>query len=426
MVMLNPTVRNLIAGGTTHDSWSPETNVIFARADRAYKWDIKGQRYIDFWMGHGALILGHNPPSVTEALTRQIKCGTHLSGNHIHLMEWAEKISQLIPSAEQVRFCASGTEATLLALRLARAYTGRPDIVRIDGHFHGWHDEALAGAIEGWPAGSHSSASDFLHVVSPCETSALEEILSARGTAAVILEPGGGSSGTLPCDFAWLHALRELTARYGTLLIFDEVMSGFRYAPGGVQAMANVLPDITTLSKILCGGLPGAAVTGNAAVMACFNAAHANKVIHSGTFNGNPLSACAGLATLNEISDGAIQQQIVDSTQLLVDTVNEQANQSGVDIQLCCQSSIFHVLIGAHSEGVKVQPSEDIFWLTRQYSPAYQKLQILLAENGIDMHKSHGWLSQCHTHDVLEEASNKFAMAFRQLRDKHQDLCPGG
>ncbi|MEB8293105.1 aminotransferase class III-fold pyridoxal phosphate-dependent enzyme [Klebsiella michiganensis] len=413
-----------IAGGSTHDSWSTQKGTIFDRADGAYKWDIYGNQSIDFWMGHGSLILGHNPPCVTKAITAQLKRGTHLSGNHINLVLWAEKICEMVPSAERVRFCASGTEATLLALRVARAYTGRSSIIRVDGHFHGWHDESLCGAIEGWPVGSHPNACDHLALISPGDVEALEYVLATRQVAALILEPGGGSSGSLPFDIPWLKVIRKLTEKYGTLLIFDEVMSGFRYSPGGVQQIAGILPDITTLSKILCGGLPGAAVVGNEEVMACFHSNHASKVVHSGTFNGNPLSACAGLATLEEISDGVIQQLAAERTRILVNAVNEQADKLGIDIRLYCQSSIFHVLIGSHTEGITPAPSEDIFFLTQQYARAYQKLQNTLVECGIDMHKSHGWVSHCHTLDVIEDATQRFVSAFRMLRNNHDSGCP--
>ncbi|MDC9598813.1 aminotransferase class III-fold pyridoxal phosphate-dependent enzyme [Xenorhabdus anantnagensis] len=183
--------KRAIAGGTTHDSWASAHPIVFKRANGAYKWDTRGRQYTDFWMGHGALILGHNHPAVIQAITTQLNSGTHLSGNHTLLVEWAEKIIQMVPSAELVRFCASGTEATLLALRLARAYTGKPYIMRIDGHFHGWHDEALSGVVDGWPTGSHPDSANYLQLVPPFDLEAVEASLVEGKTAAVILEPGG-------------------------------------------------------------------------------------------------------------------------------------------------------------------------------------------------------------------------------------------
>ncbi|WP_158586348.1 aspartate aminotransferase family protein [Serratia inhibens] len=412
--------KRFIAGGATHDSWATANPLVFERADGAYKWDAEGRKYTDFWMGHGALIVGHNHPAVTRAVTAQLHKGTHLSGNHTLLVQWAEKITQLILSAEQVRFCASGTEATLLAMRLARAYTHRANIVRVDGHFHGWHDEALSGVFEGWPTGAHPEAASHLHVVPPYDLEAMETALASRETAAVIVEPGGGSSGTLPYDPGYLRRLRDITRQYGTLLIFDEVMSGFRYAPGGVQQLSGVIPDITTLSKVLCGGLSGAAVAGGQAIMACFEAGHTDKVLHTGTFNGNPLSAAAGLATLALVSDGTIQKTLDRNTALFVDAVNDKANQVGIDVHLFHQSSIFHILIGAKKAGIDIAPSEDAVWIAQKNGAIYSELKVFLAQQGIDMHKSHGWLSTSHTHAVLEAAAEKFQCAFNQLLNQNR------
>ncbi|CDG22221.1 Glutamate-1-semialdehyde 2,1-aminomutase (GSA) (Glutamate-1-semialdehyde aminotransferase) (GSA-AT) [Xenorhabdus poinarii G6] len=414
--------KRAIAGGTTHDSWASAHPIVFKRADGAYKWDTSGRQYTDFWMGHGALILGHNHPAVIQAIATQLNSGTHLSGNHTLLVEWAEKIIQMIPSAELVRFCASGTEATLLALRLARAYTGKPSIMRIDGHFHGWHDEALSGVIGGWPTGSHPDSANYLQLVPPFDLEAVEVSLMKGKTAAVILEPGGGSSGTLPYDRQYLQELRNITSSYNTLLIFDEVMSGFRYAPGGVQQLSSIMPDITTLSKVLCGGLPGGAIVGSQIIMSCFDAGHNTKVLHSGTFNGNPLSASAGLTTLALVADGTIQETLNKNTMMFVNAVNEKARQLGIDVQLFHQSSIFHILIGAQKEGVDISPSEDAFWITQKNATIYNELKALLTQYGIDMHKSHGWLSTCHTHDILECAVDKFHMAFVQLLKQNRTM----
>ncbi|VEI68836.1 Glutamate-1-semialdehyde 2,1-aminomutase [Serratia rubidaea] len=417
--------KQVIAGGTTHDSWAAACPPVFERAEGAYKWDAAGRQYIDFWMGHGALIVGHAHPAVNQALAAQLQRGSHLAGNHTLLVRWAEKVVQLVPSAQQVRFCASGTEATLLAMRLARAYTRRAGMVRIDGHFHGWHDEALAGVFAGWPIGAHPQAAGHLQVVPPYEPEQVEAALAAGEVAAVILEPGGGSGGTLPYDAAYLQRLRDITRRYGVLLIFDEVMSGFRYAPGGVQQLSGVTPDITTLSKVLCGGLPGAAVAGSQDVMACFDRGHADKVLHTGTFNGNPLSAAAGLATLTLAADATLQTTLERNTALFVEAVNARAARAGVDIRLFHQSSIFHILIGALDAGVAIAPSEDAVWITQKNAAQYDALKQHLAQQGIDMHKSHGWLSASHTHTVLEAAAEKFAAAFDRLRNQSGRAAEG-
>ncbi len=416
--------KTVIAGGVTHDSWAtPSDPVIFDHAKGAYKWDVHGKQYIDFWIGHGALILGHNHPDVISAVQTQIEKGSHLSGNHSNLIQWSEKVVQMIPCAEQVRFCASGTEATLLALRLARAHTGRPYIVRIDGHFHGWHDEALAGVAPGWPLGSHPTAEQYIRLAPPNDIAAISELLSDQQVAILILEPGGGSSGILPYDDQYLRELRQLTTQTGTLLLFDEVMSGFRYAPGGVQQLSGVTPDITTLSKVLCGGLPGAAIAGRREVMASFELNSSHKVVHSGTFNGNPLSAAAGLATLKRVDDASLQQNLTDATAGFVSAVNRRAQTIGVDIRLFSQASIFHILIGAIQEEVPIEPSAQAMLLAMDFAPAYHLLKRALSDNGIDMHKSHGWLSTCHTPEILQQAETLFAQVFAQLASNTEFTC---
>ena len=208
---------------------------------------------IDYWTGHGALLFGHGFAAVVEAVARQVGRGTHLGAGHELEVRWAELVRELVPSAERVRFTASGTEATQLALRVARACTGRPRVVKFHGHFHGWHDEAMAHfyppAESGFSPGAveHCAAAD---ASSPDEAEAL---LAGGDVAALLLEPGGGSSGALAWSREQLLRLREATRRHGTLLVFDEVISGFRHSPGGVQQVAGVLPDLTTLAKILCG-----------------------------------------------------------------------------------------------------------------------------------------------------------------------------
>ena len=217
----------------------------------------------------------------------------------------------MVPSAERVRFTSSGTEATHLAVRLSRAYTGRRKILRFRTHFHGWHDHMTSGYsahFDGSPTpGVLAEVAESVILLTPGDIDALRATLEADGDiAAVFIEPTGGSFGMVPVKPDFLAAVRELTAKHGILLIFDEVISGFRVAPGGAQAQFGITPDLTTLAKILAGGLPGGAVVGRKDVLDLldFEAAKANgheKVGHQGTFNANPLSAAAGSATLETI-----------------------------------------------------------------------------------------------------------------------------
>ena len=202
------------------------------------------------------------------AVHAQLDRGTHYGASHELEIEWAERVKALIPTAERVRFTSSGTEATLMAVRLARAFTGKPKLIRFNYHFHGWHDHMTSGHtnhFDGTPTtGVLDAVAGNVLLCDQNDEAALARLLEQHEgeIAAAIIEPTGANGGKLPIDPDFLHALRRLTAEHGVLLIFDEVVNGFRVAPGGAQEAYGIRPDLTTLAKILAGGLPGGAVTG--------------------------------------------------------------------------------------------------------------------------------------------------------------------
>src|SRR2546423_4568085 len=258
--------RLAIAGGITHDSRNFAPFPIYVeRADGSRKWDVDGNELVDHWMGHGSLLLGHNHPQVTAAVAEQVHKGTHYGACHELEVAWAEQIGRLIPSAELVRFTMSGTESTMLAMRDARAFTGRELVIRFAGHFHGWHDYAMAGYQPPFDTststGVPAAVAGSMLVAYPNYIDSVCELLDAHPgeVAAVIVEPGGGSNGIIPTNVQFLRDLRALTSQRGVVLIFDEVITGFRYAPGGAQQRYGVTPDMTTLAKIVAGGVPGGA-----------------------------------------------------------------------------------------------------------------------------------------------------------------------
>lgn len=413
----------VLAGRAAHDSWqlTPFAPVM-ERAQGPYKWDVDDRRYIDYWMGHGSLLLGHSPQAVVDAIGQQAQRGTHLGGLHRLMIEWAEQIVELLPSAQRVRFTSSGTEATLLALRVARAYTGRPIVARVDGHYHGWHDEALAGALPNAASGLHPAAEEHLEIVDG-DPDRLAARLAQRDIAGLILEPGGGSCGALPWSTKALTALRVATRTHGTLLIFDEVVSGFRYAPGGVQSLCGVFPDLTVLGKILAGGCPGGAVAGRADVMSTFGSGtdsgagiHA-RITHAGTFNANPLSAAAGIATLTSIADGTHQNSAAQSAAALARGVNDAAARHCVDVRMFAVSSIVHLVAGTLGAGVEPGPSTACFALTQRKMSTLQRLRLALLISGVDMHPSRGWVSSAHGPDIVDEAVAAFGRAFKLAAD---------
>jgi glutamate-1-semialdehyde 2,1-aminomutase len=312
----------VIPAGITHDSRSTLPYPIFvARAAGPRKWDVDGNEYVDYFGGHGALLLGHSHPAVVEAVQRQVALGTHWGASHTLEVRWAQLVQRLIPSAERVRFTASGTEASHLALRLARAYTGKPKIMRFVGHFHGWHGEVVAGAMSHFdgsvPAGIAPSLLDQSIVLPAEDIPRIVEALQMRDDiAAVIFEPSGASWGQVPLPPGFISRLREVTRKRGVVLIFDEVITGFRWSRGGAQARYGITPDLCVLAKILAGGLPGGAVAGAKAIMdqldpAAAKAAAREKIGHQGTFNANPLSAAAAVATLElvETSDACARAE---------------------------------------------------------------------------------------------------------------------
>jgi glutamate-1-semialdehyde 2,1-aminomutase len=307
---LHEQARSIFPNGVTHDLRHLEPFPVYVeRALGGHKWTVEGRELIDFWSGHGAILLGHSHPAVVEAVQRQMEKATHPGACHEREIEWGQWVQRLMPSVERVRFVSSGTEATLMALRLARIFTGRPRVLKFAGHFHGWHDFLIPGAdaphhdaVPGIPS---EVARDTV-IIPPNDLDAVDRTL--RGDAqigCVILEPTGGHWGQVPVRGPFLKGLREVTARHNRLLIFDEVITGFRVSPGGAQGHYAIKPDLTTMAKILAGGLPGGCVGGRADILAHLEFRPGKpKMRHPGTFNANPLSAAAGITTLQHVADG--------------------------------------------------------------------------------------------------------------------------
>jgi glutamate-1-semialdehyde 2,1-aminomutase len=309
---LHDQARQIFPNGVTHDGRHMEPFPIYVdRAQGSHKWTVEGHELIDFWSGHGALLLGHSHPAVVEAVQQQMARATHPGACHEKEIEWGQWVQKLIPCAERLRFVSSGTEATLMALRLARIHTGKARVLKFAGHFHGWHDFVIPGAFGPFVGAATPGIPDPIAqqtvIIPPNDLNLVERTLQADPEiGCVILEPTGGHWGVVPIRGEFLKGLRELTSRFDRLLIFDEVISGFRVSPGGAQGYYGVTPDLTTLAKILAGGLPGGCVAGRADVLGHIEIRKDNlkKMRHPGTFNANPLSAAAGVAALQIVSTG--------------------------------------------------------------------------------------------------------------------------
>ena len=259
----------IFPGGVTHDNrYAQPFPLYITHGTGPYKWDVDGHEYVDYVSGHGALILGHSHPAIAVAVSEQINRGTHLGACTEEELRWARAIMALMPSVERVRFHSSGTEATLMAMRLARAYTGKNKVIKLQDHFHGWHDYAMAGSDRPAPGIPPESWGSMV-IVPSGDLGAVEDALNRNDDiAAIILEPTGAHYGQLPFDTPnYLRGLRDLTTQHGVVLIFDEVVTGFRASPGGAQVLYDVAPDLTTMAKIVAGALPGGAVGGKADIV---------------------------------------------------------------------------------------------------------------------------------------------------------------
>jgi glutamate-1-semialdehyde 2,1-aminomutase len=421
--------RGVFPDGVTHDLRHLEPFPVYVdRAEGGRKWDVDGHELTDFWAGHGALLLGHGHPAIVDAVQRQISRATHPGACHALEIEWGELVRRLVPSAERVRFTSSGTEATLMALRLARLFTGRPRVLKFAGHFHGWHDFLAPGADYPHDAPSPGVLAEVARntvVIPPNDLDAVERALKTDDQiGCVILEPTGGHWGAVPIRGSFLKALREITVRLGRLLIFDEVISGFRVSPGGAQGHYGVLPDLTTLAKILAGGLPGGCVAGRADVLAGleFRAGKA-KMKHPGTFNANPLSAAAGIATLQIVANGEPCRQASATARQIRERLNELFVERGAAWVAYGEFSGFRLLPGY--EGPR--PNADDFI---PYDGALDKLDgprdrglvhafrqgMLL--HGVDLFGLSGMTTAAHGAEDVERTVAAVSATFDLLREE--------
>ena len=258
---------DVFAGGVTHQTrFTSPFAVYIDHADGPFKYDVDDNQIIDYVMGNGSLLMGHNPSEVVAAVNAQASRGTHLGGATTHEIRYAEAVKDLMPNLERVRFTSSGTESTYLAIRLARAYTGKTKIVKFREHFHGWHDYVTPES--GQSLGGVPQAALDTVIVAPTDVAAVDRILTNDSdVAAVIVECNGAHYGTFPLlNPQFLQDIRDVTSKHGVVFIMDEVITGFRLSSGGAQGRWNLEPDLTTMAKIIAGGQPGAAVGGRVAV----------------------------------------------------------------------------------------------------------------------------------------------------------------
>ncbi|MEH6561027.1 MAG: glutamate-1-semialdehyde 2,1-aminomutase, partial [Marinobacter sp.] len=324
------------------------TPIFFKHAEGAYLYDEDGQRYIDYIGSWGPMILGHSDQRIKDALHAQVDLGVGYGAPTSLETDMARKVCELVPSIELVRMVNSGTEATMSAIRLARGYTGRDKIVKFEGCYHGHVDSLLvkagSGALTlGVPnsPGIPASLAELTLTLDFNDIEGVRETFKEMGDeiAAIIVEPVAGNMNCIPAVPGFLEALREVCDEHGTVLIFDEVMSGFRVSLGGAQELYGVTPDLTALGKVIGGGLPVGAFGGKRKIME--HISPLGPVYQAGTLSGNPLAMCAGLATLNAISEPGFHDRLTEKTIALRDGLKAAADAAGVPLAVQGAGAMF-------------------------------------------------------------------------------------
>jgi glutamate-1-semialdehyde 2,1-aminomutase len=315
------------------------TPPVIERGEGAYVYDVDGNSYIDYVLSWGPLILGHAHPRVVAALREAAGLGTSYGAPNPHEIELASLVQELMPTIEMVRFVNSGTEATMSALRLARAYTDREKIVKFEGNYHGHADMLLVAAgsgmatlgLPGSPGVPASTAQNTL-TAGYNDLDSVQALFEAYPSqiAAVIVEPVAGNMGLVLPQPRFLEGLREMTSSYGALLIFDEVMTGFRVHKGGAQTLYGIKPDLTTLGKVIGGGLPVGAYGGRRDIMEMV--APIGPMYQAGTLSGNPLAMVAGIETLEGIMDDAVWERFDELGRALDEGISRAASRAGIPI----------------------------------------------------------------------------------------------
>ncbi len=390
------------------------------QGEGAYMFDVDGNRFVDYVLSWGPIILGHAHPAIVRAIADAAARGTSYGAPSPLELELAKLIQQFMPNIEMIRFVNSGTEATMSALRLARAFTGRHKIIKFEGCYHGHADLLLVQAGSGVatlglpdsPGVPPSTVADTL--VAPFNDLIVVEQLFekyAKQIAAIIVEPVAGNMGVVPPVAGFLSGLRDMTAAHGALLIFDEVMTGFRVHSGGAQALYNIKPDLTTLGKVIGGGLPVGAYGGRRDVMQLV--APTGPMYQAGTLSGNPLTMTAGIVTLKELQTQGVWEAIEGYTARLAAGLSAAAEVAGVPVVIQSVGTMFTLFFADRPV---------INWATAKTADT-KKFGVYFREmldGGVYLPPSQfeaGFTSTRHGEDELEFTVQAAAQAFNRIRD---------
>lgn len=400
------------ANGATHSArvMHPYRPYITA-AQGSRKWDVDGNEYIDYVMGHGALILGHSHPAIVTALQEQVARGILYGDNHELEIEWAGLIRQMMPVAERVEFCTCGQEANMMAIWLSRIFTQRRKVLRFVENFHGWGEEVVRKDLPGVFA-------DNVDEIPFNDVEAVETALATREYALLMTEGGGAHmGGQVPIHDELLYSLRDFTSKYGTVWMIDEVVTGFRDAPGGWQSLKGVRPDLTTVGKCVGGGLPVGAVLGRADIMDALspNAPPEGRISHSGTWNANAAVAAAGVAACSLYLDGTPQKAARMQADYLRESGNAAFKERGIKGWLYGRS-ILHLYFGPvefEPENISMAPTCDVMKITStEYGPVRDRLVLHLLRRGVTLLTAIGSayfvLSAVHTKEDVDKTLEAF------------------
>jgi len=388
------------------------------RGEGAYLVDVDGNRFIDYVLSWGPLILGHAHPLVVAALEKSIQEGTSFGAPSPLEVELAELIQQAMPGMEMMRFVNSGTEATMSALRLARAYTGRNKIIKFEGCYHGHADLLLVQAGSGVatlglpdsPGVPPSTTRDTL-VARYNDLDSVAALFGHYATeiAAVIVEPVAGNMGVVPPQYGFLADLRQLTERHDALLIFDEVMTGFRVHPGGAQSLYKINPDITTLGKVIGGGLPVGAYGGRRDIMELV--APSGTVYQAGTLSGNPLAMSAGIATLKVLQTVGIWEKVDAGANRIVNGIEKAARQAQINVRTTRVGTMFSVFFTD-------QDIADWNSVASCDTNLFSTYFLTMLENGVYMPPSQfeaNFVSLAHSSEIIEKTLKAVERAFYRI-----------
>lgn len=393
--------------------------VFIDHAKGAYLYDTDGKKYIDYVASWGPMVLGHSHPSVIKAVQETAEKGLSFGAPTVIETKMAEKVCQLVPSIEKIRMVNSGTEATMSAIRLARGFTGRDNIIKFEGCYHGHSDSLLvksgSGALTfGVPSspGVPSSLADHTLTLPFNDLEAITHLLKTNGDtiACIIVEPVAGNMNCIPPEKNFLEGLRVLCDQYGIVLIFDEVMSGFRVALGGAQQIYEVKPDLTTLGKIIGGGLPVGAFGGRADIMALL--APNGPVYQAGTLSGNPLAMSAGLTTLEIISEPGFYEQLAQRTTRLLDGLSQLAKDADLAFSTNQVGGMFGLFF---SEETNISRFEQVMQCNQEH---FKQFFHLMLEAGIYLAPSAfeaGFVSAAHSEEDINNTLSAAKTTFEKL-----------